>query len=170
MLLYRLLQGADAALARVEAFLAIALTGLMTCIMMAQVVLRYFFDRPLFWAEEISVQLMVFVTLIGISLLVRRGELVCIDFLPRALRKRGRHILAVILGVLFLGLLAFMAVQGWDWIMRPDVRMEMGATTRLPRWYNYSLLPGAMLAMSLHQFAAVARHVADLIGHERGHA
>lgn len=164
MFIYRLIQHADGWLAGAERWFAIALTATMTGIMMTQVVLRYFFSAPLFWAEEISVQLLVFITLIGLSLLVRAGQLVSIDFLRSALSEKGRHILAVAIGLGFLALLTFIAKLGWEWVIRPDVQLELSATTRLPRWYNYTLLPGAMLAMAFHQFAAVLRHLHALKG------
>ncbi|NMG64747.1 TRAP transporter small permease subunit [Azoarcus indigens] len=164
MFIHALIQSLDRALASVERLVAIALTAALTAIMIAQVILRYFFNAPLFWAEEIAVQLLVFITLIGLSLLVHGGQLVTIDFLPRALGPRGRGLLAVVLGLGFLVLLAFIAKLGWDWVMRADVRLELGATTQLPRWYNYALLPGAMLAMAFHQFAAVLRQVRGLAG------
>lgn len=163
---YALIQAIDRWLASAERLLAIALTATLTCIMMTQVVLRYFFNAPLFWAEEISVQILVFITLFGISILVHKGELVTIDFLPRALNPRGRHWLAVLHGVVFLALLGFVAKLGVEWVMRADVQLEIGATTQLPRWYNYAALPGALLAMSFHQFAAVLRHAHDLLRHE----
>ncbi|ANQ85599.1 TRAP transporter small permease [Azoarcus olearius] len=164
MFIHDLIQTLDRALASVERLVAIALTAALTAIMIAQVILRYFFNSPLFWAEEIAVQLLVFITLIGLSLLVHAGHLVTIDFLSRALGDTGRGVLAIVLGLGFLVLLTFVAKLGWDWVMRPDVRMELGATTQLPRWYNYSLLPGAMLAMAFHQFAAVLRQVRALAG------
>ncbi len=164
MPLYPAIQTADRCLARAERVAATALTALLACIMMLQVVLRYFFAAPLFWAEEIAVQLLVFATLIGLSLLVHTGQLVAIDFLPTALRARARHLLAVALGLVFLLLLAFVAWLGWGWITRPEVQLELGATTGLPRWYNYSLLPGAVLAMAFHQFAALLRHLRELSG------
>lgn len=159
MLLYRLIQGADNWLAVLERGLAIALTFVLAGIMMVQVVLRYFFNAPLFWAEEVAVQLLVFMTLIGLSLLVHDEKLIAIDFVKSILRNRGMHLLKIMLGITFLALLFFLVWLAWQWIGRADVRLEIGATIRFPRWYNYSLLPGAMLAMAFHQFAAVIRHV-----------
>ena len=132
--------------------------------MMVQVVLRYFFSAPIFWAEEISVQLLVFATLFGLSLLVQQGQLVSIDFLPRALPERARRGLMVLLGGVMLALLVFVAWLGWDWVNRPDVRMELGATTQLPRWYNFSALPLAFALMAWHQFAAIVRDLRALGG------
>lgn len=91
--MWRLLHTLDERLALLERGLVAALTTALAVTMMAQVVLRYFFGAPLFWAEEISVQLLVFLTLLGLSLLVQSGQLVSIDFLPQALPPRGRHLL-----------------------------------------------------------------------------
>ncbi len=157
--MYSLIQTIDDWLCRVEKTLVVVLTAGIASIMMAQVVMRYFFSSPLFWAEEISVQLLVFVTLFGLSLLVQSGQLVSIDFLAQALGPRARHALMAVLGLLFLALALFMAKLGWDWVNLPESRMELGATTQLPRWYNYSALPLAMVAMAYHQFAALLRHL-----------
>jgi TRAP-type C4-dicarboxylate transport system permease small subunit len=155
--MYELIQRIDRGLAVAERGLVIALTAAIAGIMMVQVVMRYFFSAPIFWAEEISVQLLVFVTLFGLSLLVQRQQLVSIDFLPRALPERARRALLALLGLAMLALVVFLAVLGWQWVVRPEVRLELGATTQLPRWYNYAALPLAMVLMAWHQFAAILR-------------
>lgn len=162
--MYALIQTLDRWLAQTEKALVIALTAGIVGIMMAQVIRRYFFSNPLFWAEEIAAQLLVFVTLFGLSLLTQGDRLVSIDFLPRALPAPARHALLAGLGLLFLGLALFMAKLGWDWIQLPESRMEMGATTQLPRWYNYSALAVAMATTAFHQLAAVLRHLRAAAG------
>jgi C4-dicarboxylate transporter, DctQ subunit len=159
MIFYAPIQTLDRWLMQLERGAVMALTAGIAGIMMTQVVMRYFFSAPIFWAEEISVQLLVFVTLFGLSLLVQAGQLVSIDFLPSALPLRARHALLALLGTVLLALLLFIAQLGWEWINRPEVRMELGATTQLPRWYNYAALPLAMACMAFHQFAAILRHL-----------
>lgn len=170
MTAHALVQRADAALAWVEQVIVVLLTGGITAIMMTQVVLRYFFSAPLFWAEEISVQLLVFASVFGLSLLTRRGDLVSIDFLPRALPPRARHALLAALGLVMLAVIAFVAWFAWDWISRPEVRIELSATTQLPRWYTYAVLPVGLSCMAAHQVAAVLRHLAALRGPQGAHA
>lgn len=162
--MYQIIQKIDQSLASAEQVLVVALTAGIASIMMTQVVMRYFFSAPIFWAEEISVQLLVFVTLFGLSLLVQRVQLVTIDFLPRALPERARHALLAVLGLVMLALLVFIAKLGWEWINRADVRLELGATTQLPRWYNFSALPLAFAIMAWHQFAAILRDLRALTG------
>jgi len=160
--LYAPIQTLDRWLMQLERGAVIALTAGIAGVMMTQVVMRYFFSAPIFWAEEISVQLLVFVTLFGLSLLVQSGQLVSIDFLPAALPVRARHALMAVLGAVLLALLLFLTTLGWEWVNRPEVRMELGATTQLPRWYNYAALPLAMACMAFHQFAAILRHARAL--------
>lgn len=162
--MFQFIQKIDRSLATLERGLVIALTAGIALIMMTQVVMRYFFSAPIFWAEEISVQLLVFVTLFGLSLLIQKTQLVTIDFLPRALPPRARHGLLALLGLVMLALLVFFAWLGWEWVTRADVRLELGATTQLPRWYNFSALPLAMTLMAWHQFAAILRELRGLIG------
>lgn len=162
--MFDIVQRIDNRLAVVERGLVIALTGAIATVMMTQVILRYFFSAPLFWAEEISVQMLVTATLFGISLLVHHGQLVSIDFLPRALPKRARHALLTVLGLVLLALFVFIAWLGWDWIGQPSTRLELTATTQLPRWYNYAALPVAMSVMAWHQVVAIARELRSLLG------
>ncbi len=162
--MYESIQRTDKGLAVIERGLVIALTGAIAAIMMLQVVMRYFFSAPIFWAEEISVQMLVFGTLFGLSLLVHHSQLVTIDFLPNALRPRARHALSAALGLVMLVLFVFMSWLGWEWISRPEVRIELGATTQLPRWYNYAVSPLAVAIMSWHQFAAILRDLRAFAG------
>ena len=59
-------------------------------------------------------------------------------------------------------LVVFVAWLAWDWISRPEVRIELSATTQLPRWYTYAVLPVGLSCMAAHQAAAVLRHLAAL--------
>ncbi|OGB03844.1 MAG: C4-dicarboxylate ABC transporter permease [Burkholderiales bacterium RIFCSPLOWO2_12_FULL_64_99] len=155
--MFQLIQKLDRGVASAERALVVALTAAITVIMMAQVILRYFFSSPIFWAEEISVQLLVFVTLFGLSLLVHQSQLVTIDFLPRALPLRARHALLAVLGTITLVLFAYIGWLSWEWVQRDDVRIELSATTQLPRWYNYSAVPLALALLVWHQFVAILR-------------
>jgi len=162
---FQFIQRIDKLIASAERVLLISIAAALVVIMMAQVILRYFFNSPIYWAEEIAVQLLVFMTLFGLSLLVQQVQLVTIDFLPRALPDRARHALFALLGSVMILILAFIAWQGWHWIVRPDVQMEISATTQLPRWYNFTVLPVALSIMVWHQAVAVLR---DLQAIQRG--
>ena len=55
----------DRLIGQIEYALLIGLTVSLTLILSAQVVLRYFFSSPLFWAEEVAVQILISATIIA---------------------------------------------------------------------------------------------------------
>ncbi|WP_221796161.1 TRAP transporter small permease [Oceanobacter mangrovi] len=145
----------DRGLGWTERSLMILLTAAMTLILCAQVILRYFFNAPLFWAEEVSVQLLIMISFMGVSYLVHTGKLVRVDILLLALKPAARIWLLRLLdlvGLICFGILAWYAT---DWILRPEVKGEVSPTTGIPLWYNYSVLVASIYCMTIHQCVKV---------------
>lgn len=159
-----LLRKLDSGLGMIEYLLLALLTGILTLILTTQVILRYFFNSPLFWAEEVSVQILISATFIGASYLIHTGRLVRVDFLvlmsKGTLRRWGERTLDLI-GLMTLLALCYFAT---DWIMRPEVRVDVSPTTQLPRWYNYAVLVAAFYTMAFHMLIRVLRD--ETKGHE----
>lgn len=145
----------DDSIAAVEKVVVILLTAMMTLILMSQVILRYGFSRPLCWAEEVSVQLLVFITLIGFSLLIKQRRMILIDMIVSMLPKGAQTAIAIFLQLLGLFIMLVFAYEATSWIMKPEVRITLSPTTQLPVWYNYSVFPAAFYAMSFHQFTGL---------------
>ena len=146
---------ADEFLAAIERLFLTIFCGALIIILMTQVILRYGFSRPLFWAEEISVQLLVFITLIGMSLLLKARGMISIDIIVGALPTKLKKGLFIVLQFLGLAVLIFFAYQSTLWILRPEVRMELSPTTGLPIWVNYSMLPITLYGMVFHMAAGL---------------
>lgn len=150
-----------------EKFFLGLLTGLMTVIMIAQVVLRYVFSRPLFWAEEVCVELLVFTTLFGFSVLLQARKLIEIDILTNALPEGINRVIRFVFQFVGLGVLGVLAWKGTTWVLRPEVQVELSPTTRLPIWYNYTLFPTAFYLMVFHQAVGLLNMIAGW-GREEG--
>lgn len=141
----------DTWLARAEYALMVVLVLLMLVIMCTQVVLRYFFNSPLFWAEEVAVQLLIMLTFIGISYQIYSKSLVSIDFIAQALQGFKGQVLAGVINLTALAVLLVFCYQATEWILRPEVRVDLSPTTQLPRWYNYAVLVASFYVMAWHQ-------------------
>lgn len=145
------IQRLDGLLEKVEKWLLIFFCLCLTLIMVAQVIMRYFLNSPIFWAEEISAQFLIFITIFGLSFLTRKQQHICIDFVLNMTQGHFKQCIQIVLGVCFLGLIIFLCYYSWDWISRPDVQTEMSGTTGLPKWYNYASFPIALTFMAIHQ-------------------
>ncbi|MCC9624474.1 TRAP transporter small permease [Thalassospira sp. MA62] len=96
--------------ANVTSVIARLMLASVAVFLFVQVVLRFGFNYSLPWPEEASRFLMVWVVMLGGSLLVRDEQLVCVDFFDRFWPRRWlgyrnavfRLLLAVLLGVLLV--------------------------------------------------------------------
>ncbi|WP_036234191.1 TRAP transporter small permease [Marinobacterium litorale] len=152
----KLIERLDRGVARVEFTLLIALIAALTLILSAQVILRYLFNSPLFWAEEVAVQILISATFIGVSYLTFADSLVRVDFLIDQLPPALQNTLVFLLRLIGLGVLAIFCYYATDWILRPEIKADISPTTGLPRWYNYSVLVGAFYCMTWHMLVKLA--------------
>lgn len=129
--------------------------GLLVLIMVVQVVLRYFFNSPLFWAEEISLQLLVLITLFGISYLTYKRSSLQVDLLQHYLSVRMKHVFDVVLAIINLFIFVVLAYLFVTWASDPLVQADVSGTTGLPRWYNYAVASVAICFMAYHQICNV---------------
>ncbi len=154
----KLLERLNRALAHAEMGLLMLLIAALTLILSAQVILRYFFNSPLFWAEEVSVQILISCTFIGLSYLTYTDNLVRIDFLIDHLPPEYRNYLNWALNLVGFLTLALLCYHATDWIMRPEIKADISPTTGLPRWYNYSVLVVAFYLMAWHLLVKLILH------------
>lgn len=141
----------DRAILKIEQILVIVFGLSLTVIMITQVILRYFFHNPLFWAEEISVQFLIFLTFFGNSILTQTKKHVRVNLIEELASERAQEILDVGLNIIFLLVTLFIAYFCWLWILDPYVKNEMSGTLNIPKWYIYSALPIAFSFMCWHQ-------------------
>lgn len=141
----------DSVVGRSERWLMIALTAALTLILCVQVILRYFFNSPLFWAEEVSVQILIIISFLGASYLIHTGKAVRVDFLLNILPAPAAGVLMRVLDLVGLVVLVLLCYFATEWIQRPEIRGDISPTTGIPRWYNYSVLVFSFYCMAFHQ-------------------
>ena len=73
----------------------------MTLLVAAQVLLRYVFNHSIFWSEELSRFLLVWLTFLGASVVYYRGAHACVDFLYTRFGPQSRRAMNI---VVYLGL------------------------------------------------------------------
>lgn len=151
----RIINKIDELIGKVEYGLLILLVACLTVILSAQVVLRTFFSSPIFWAEEVSVQILISATFIGVSYLLYSSKLIRVDFILTILKNPYAIWLEKILELVALVVLVILCYYATDWIMRPEIKVDVSPTTQLPRWYNYAVLVVSFYLMSWHQFVKI---------------
>lgn len=120
------------------------LTGalfLIAFVLMAQVLMRYVFRSPFVWSEELARYTLVWAAMLGVSLAVREGRHISVDFLPTVMGEASTRFFVVIA---HLGVLAFsivMVVYSIPQIERLAAIGQSSPTLGLPMWCVYASVP-----------------------------
>ena len=138
--------------AAIEEGLAVACMALLVLITMMNVLTRYFTDQSFAWTEEISVFLLVVMTLAGASAAAARDRHIRIEFFYESgsnTRQRKLKVIgACVSGLLFLGLTVLFCRMVVDEIRYAETSMGLG----VPRWWFTIFSPLLCAAIALRSF------------------
>ncbi len=137
--------------------IAAALLALIACMGLYQVLVRFVFNEPSPWTEELIGRLLIWCVMLGTVAAFRQGALVSVDLMLRSARGAWRRIVRwIILGVT-LAFLAMLAVVGFDLAWR--IRFQTFASLPLSISWAYLAIPvGAAFSL----LAVLAHHLDPL--------
>ena len=145
-----------------EDWLAVLTMAALCLITFANVVVRYFTDESIAWTEEISVFLMIVVTLAGGSAAVARDRHIKIEyFLDRGSPDRRRRLArfgAACTAVFFAVLCALSVRLVWDDIRYEETTPGIG----VPKWWYSVWLPVLAAAIAARAVGLFLRKSAPL--------
>lgn len=98
-----------------EALAALTL-GSVTILLFANAAGRYVLSRPIGWAEEVATGLVVWITMLGVFITVRRRELITVLVLVRKLPESAQARLQVAVDLVGAAVLGYLAWLGVDYL------------------------------------------------------
>lgn len=145
--------------ANLEEYLAVVLVTILCGIVSLQVFCRLVLNSPLSWTEEASTICFVWITMIGSSLALKRGEHFAVELLHRRLPDKPRRAAGVLVGLLLISFSILLVYEGF-FMARRNVAVITPAM-EISRSIPYSAVAGGGLLM-------LVRSVEILIRNARG--
>ena len=149
----------ERALVAANRWVLILLLLAMSCIVFANVVLRYTTGDSLVWAEEVARHMMIWVTFLGAGLVLRFGGHVAIDNFHHVVGEQGarfvRMVVALGLGAFFLVMMYFSILYVWA------TRFQTTAATDIPIAWIYAAMPVGFLLLFVHLLFVVRAYVGE---------
>ena len=133
---------------RVVDGLAIAsFTGMFLCVL-GQVVLRYVFDRPLVWSDELARYLFVWCAFLGWIVAARRRSHLAIGVVADRCGPRGRALFALAASAAAFIFAAILFAYGVQITAR---NLDIGTVALFFSFgFVYAIVPAAALAVGIH--------------------
>jgi TRAP-type C4-dicarboxylate transport system permease small subunit len=141
----------------IEDWLTVAIMGLLALITFANVLVRYFTDASFAWTEEVSVFLMIVLTMVAASAAVARNRHIRIEYFadsgPETRQRRLAVFGAAMVALLFALMTLLSARVLWD-----DVRFgETSPGIGVPQWWYTMWLPIISAAITLRAVGLMLR-------------
>lgn len=135
---------------------------MMTVIVLlfAQVIMRVFAGTNMPWAEEVSRMCMIWVAMLGGSILVKENDLISVDFLDPVMPKILLRYRPIIIAALLIWLCWMLAYEGYHQAMFG--RNQMLASIRIKMFWPYLAIPVGAALMLFHYFVNVCRKFAGI--------
>ena len=128
---------------------------LILLLVIAQVAMRYIFNSPLTWSEELAVFVMIWLTFIGSLICMRDKEhievTILVDHLPRTLQ---RIVVAFsrLASVFFLLVVAY---YGSDLVM--EIMTVTSPANKISMGLVYTIIPLSSIGMAFYLVKAIAK-------------
>lgn len=138
----RVLSGVENTLASVS-FMAITAVALMN------VVSRYWLDASLAFTTELTVNIAVWMTMIGTAIAVRERAHLGFSLLHERARGRARHALTALIALVVGLFLTVLVVYGWEQAVAQRASGRATPSIGIPQWWFTLAIPvGAALALA----------------------
>lgn len=107
-------------------FLAAALLNVVN------IVARYFFGKPIFWAEEALVFIMIWAVFVVVISITYRGGHLSMDLVYNSFGPKMKIAINTAITVTFLGCIAFTSLQSWRVLLLHSHNHSVTAGTDIP--------------------------------------
>jgi len=134
----------------VEKTVSIILMFAMAVIIIAAVFFRYFLNAPIFWAGEVSIFLMIWISFLGGSLGLKHKSQAAVLILVERLPRETQRILNVIIHILMLGFLLVLIYYSYQWLLSSNVAFQKSTALRMPMWIAYISVPTGLTFSFIH--------------------
>jgi len=127
-----------------------SLIALIMLMVVAEVAMRYFFNRPIVWVIDITEYVMLFITFLGIAWLLKKEGHVVMDLLLDHLNRKSRHmavaITSVVAAITCFIITWYGVVVGLDWY---NINYFYQGALDIPAFYLEAVIPVGMFLVSI---------------------
>jgi TRAP-type C4-dicarboxylate transport system permease small subunit len=144
----------------------IILLAAMALVVFLQVVFRYILHLPLFWTEEFARYCLVWASLLGAAVALKRGEHIAVTLFLDHFPKRAARALIVVAQISVILILAVMAWGGIKLVLVTSA--QISPALRIPMAVPYLALPVGSVIMLFHVASSIMQRPDRTSGEDAG--
>ncbi|TVR68493.1 MAG: TRAP transporter small permease [Spirochaetaceae bacterium] len=132
----------------------------LAALLIANVVARNFF-RSIYWAEEMSSILVLFITFVGVSYAVRKARHIRMGAIFDALPPRAQKVMIMIISIYGAVIMFYMANVSWDYVMRARATQQVTPALRIPFWITLLIIVIGFFSSGLQYVRTIIKNIVE---------
>jgi C4-dicarboxylate transporter DctQ subunit len=137
-------------IASFEKKLAMILMFTMAVVVALAVFFRYVLNVPLFWAGEVSIFLLIYITFLGGSLGLKYKTQASVTIVTDNLPEKMKQAVSIVAHIFMLLFMAIILFYSYKWISSPNVFIQKSSAMLLPMWIPYAIIPIGLSFATIH--------------------
>lgn len=131
----------DRALCALENGLAALAFAVVTAVAFSNVISRYFLDASLAFTTEITINVAVWLTMLGAVIGVREGSHLGFSVLHEKLRGSAKNVLTVFIAAAIITFFVVLGWFGWEQVQSQIINGRSTPSMQIPQWLFTLALP-----------------------------
>ncbi|MEQ8323019.1 MAG: TRAP transporter small permease [Rhodospirillales bacterium] len=127
-----------------------------------QVISRYVFDAPMVWTEELSANLLIWMTFFGATAIMRSDTHIRVEFVEELAGPRVAACLFAVFDVVIIIFLCGLVYGGWE--LMSQLEFERTPALRIPIAWIVAIVPISSFVMIGYAIANAVRRMRVLFG------
>jgi len=99
---------------KAEIFISSFILGILACIIMMDVIGRYFFSHPFTWVFELTMLLFAYIVFVGMPVMYKQKSLIILEFIFRQLPSKAQQYLYLIWELLIGTFAVFLIISSYE--------------------------------------------------------
>jgi len=145
---------------RFEELVAGTFLVLMSLATFVNVILRYFFNSPIEWAEEFSRYAFIWLVFMGAALATKYKKHIVIDTMLIVLHGRARAAMTLLADLVSLAVMLVLVYFGW---ILMTYATQPTATLKIPQYLVYMVVPLSAALIIIHSLGDIRRSLLSLV-------
>lgn len=150
----------------IETYLATIALIVFTTLVVFQVIMRYIFNSPPVWSEEIARYALVWFVYLSGSYAAKYQRHVKFNVIIDLIGKKiplAQRIVSLLVFMLWLAFLIYMLLLSIEMVKRQLISGQLAPASQIPMYFVYAGLPLGLSLMSFRVFQHTARSIIDII-------
>jgi TRAP-type C4-dicarboxylate transport system permease small subunit len=139
----------------------LVIISVMACVVFVEVLFRYALMLPLFWTEEFARYCLVWSSLLGAGVALKRGEHIAVTFfvdrIPGGMRPQAAFLVSIFIAL-------FLIVILWGGVHLVILtRHQLSPAMRIPMAWPYLAIPISSLIMLIHELTFMHKRLRSIV-------